>query len=154
MGKQPYGTWWPVASERTSDFSILPPTKCLAALDPLPGISRHASHRSTEPQPAWSGPHPLILCGAVFSSFSFTSRIGDRAERENPNHLSHFSSSFQHPSLQKYIKFSLGVWGSRRFNIIPGRSHCGSVVTNLTGIHEVVSLTPGPTQWVKDLALL
>ena len=25
--------------------------------------------------------------------------------------------------------------------------------TNLTRNHEVVGLTPGPTQWVKDLAL-
>ena len=35
-----------------------------------------------------------------------------------------------------------------------GSSHCGSVITNLTDIHEDVGLIPGPTQWVKDLALL
>ena len=34
-----------------------------------------------------------------------------------------------------------------------GSSHCGSAVMNTTGIHEDVSLTPGLSQWVKDLAL-
>ena len=33
-------------------------------------------------------------------------------------------------------------------------SHRGSVVTNLTSIHEDLSLIPGPTQWAKDLLLL
>ena len=32
--------------------------------------------------------------------------------------------------------------------------HCGSSVTNLTGIHENVSSIPGLVQGVKDLALL
>ena len=40
-------------------------------------------------------------------------------------------------------------------NPLRGRcSHHVSVVINLTGIHEDVGLIPGPTQWVKDLALL
>ena len=34
-----------------------------------------------------------------------------------------------------------------------GSSHCGSAVTNLTSIHEDIGLTPGPTRWIKDLAL-
>ena len=34
-----------------------------------------------------------------------------------------------------------------------GSSHCGSVVTNLTGIHEDVGSTPGLAQRVKDPAL-
>ena len=33
-------------------------------------------------------------------------------------------------------------------------SHCGSVVMNLTSIHEDVGLIPGLTQWLKDPALL
>ena len=32
-------------------------------------------------------------------------------------------------------------------------SHRGSVVTNLTSIHEDVGSLPGLTQWVKDLLL-
>ena len=34
-----------------------------------------------------------------------------------------------------------------------GHSHCGSVVTNLTRIHEEACSIPGLAQWVKDLAL-
>ena len=38
-------------------------------------------------------------------------------------------------------------------NVIIGSSYCGSVVTNLTSIHEDMGSIPGPAQWVKDLAL-
>ena len=33
------------------------------------------------------------------------------------------------------------------------RSPCGSAVTNLISIYEVMGSIPGLTQWVKDLAL-
>ena len=32
----------------------------------------------------------------------------------------------------------------------PRSSHCGSVETNLTSIHEEAGLIPGLTQWVKS----
>ena len=31
-----------------------------------------------------------------------------------------------------------------------GSSHCGSVVTNWTSVHEDVGLIPGLPQWIKD----
>ena len=38
--------------------------------------------------------------------------------------------------------------------VLPRSSHHGSVVTNLTSIHEDAGLIPGLVQGVKDLALL
>ena len=37
--------------------------------------------------------------------------------------------------------------------ICAGRSHCGSVVMNLTSIRENEGLIPNQAQWVKDLKL-
>ena len=39
-------------------------------------------------------------------------------------------------------------------NYIFGSSHCGSVETNLTSIHEDGGSIPGLAQWIKDLVLL
>ena len=49
--------------------------------------------------------------------------------------------------------WSINLWQIRQEYTVRS-SYCGSVVMNLTSIHEDVSLIPGPTQWVKDLALL
>ena len=37
---------------------------------------------------------------------------------------------------------------------VPGSSHRGSEVANLTSIHEDSGLIPGLVQWVKDPTLL
>ena len=42
-----------------------------------------------------------------------------------------------------------GRLGARQ-ELEKGSSHCGSVVTNPTSIHEDIGLIPGLTQWVKD----
>ena len=34
--------------------------------------------------------------------------------------------------------------------VFVGSSHCGTVETNPTSIHEDVGLIPGLSQWVKD----
>ena len=39
-------------------------------------------------------------------------------------------------------------------NLLFGSSCCGTVETNLTGIHEELGWIPGLAQWVKDPALL
>ena len=46
------------------------------------------------------------------------------------------------PSLQS------DIWRIKMSQV--GSSHCGLVVTNLTGIHEDVGSIPGLAQWVKD----
>ena len=51
------------------------------------------------------------------------------------------------------ISLMLSEWKSS-FKIATYRSsHCGSVIMNLTSIHEDSGSDPGPAQWVKDLAL-
>ena len=52
----------------------------------------------------------------------------------------------------------LGLFGAKSLvikkNRERGRSHRGSVVKNLTSIHENVGWIPGLAQWVKDPVLL
>ena len=48
------------------------------------------------------------------------------------------------------------VWGtpdSRPSKTFEGSSRCGSVVMNLTSIHEDLCSIPDLTQWVKDPVL-
>ena len=44
--------------------------------------------------------------------------------------------------------YELKVLGLNKKN---GSSHCGSMVTNPTSIHEEAGLIPGLAQWVKDI---
>ena len=54
--------------------------------------------------------------------------------------------------IEKGEPYSLNTSYKRR--TIFWSSHCGSAEANPTIIHEDAGLTPGPTQWVKDPALL
>ena len=49
----------------------------------------------------------------------------------------------------------LQVWPKKliKFKKSSKSSCCGSMVTNLTSIHEDAGLIPGSTQWVKDPSL-
>ena len=48
----------------------------------------------------------------------------------------------------------LGIYSTDVKTYIQGSSHCGSVETNPTSIHEDASLIPALSQGVKDPALL
>ena len=45
------------------------------------------------------------------------------------------------------------TWLVRIYKITGRDSHCGSMITNPTSIHEDAGWIPGPTQWLKDPAL-
>ena len=57
-------------------------------------------------------------------------------------------SSFISENTEEYNRAVLLKMGRK------GSSRHGSAITNLTSVHEDVSLIPGLAQWVKDLALL
>ena len=54
--------------------------------------------------------------------------------------------------LKKFMSYLLEMIATLKMQ--KRSSHRGSVVTNLTSIHEDVGLITGLIQWVKDLALL
>ena len=54
-----------------------------------------------------------------------------------------------HRSLCIFIR----TWTKVHKYYSPGNSHCGSVVTNLSGIHEDRGSIFGLVQWVKDPSL-
>ena len=72
-------------------------------------------------------------------SLNARTRAGTRAHTHTCPHLGYPESLGEELLLsQKWLFWS---------------SCCGSVVTNLTGIHEDMGLIPGLFQWVKDLVL-
>ena len=56
--------------------------------------------------------------------------------------------------LRKDAEYILSHSGDAGHSHHEGSSLCGSAVVNPTSIHEGEGLLPGPTQWVKDPALL
>ena len=52
------------------------------------------------------------------------------------------------------VKYCKNILHNHTIIIVSWSSHCGSVVTNPTSIHEDSDSIPVPAQWVKDLVVL
>ena len=79
---------------------------------------------------------------------------GLEAYKNNSKNTSQKSSEMQ----QKTYLVEMLVFGAEMGSYFGFKknwnSHCGSVITKPTRIHEDASLIPGLAQWVKDPALL
>ena len=72
---------------------------------------------------------------------SICSRCGPKKQKQKQNKKT--------PKKPNYFQGS----NPHLYNNDSRSSHCGSVVTNPTSIHEAAGLIPGIAQWAKDLVL-